>query len=199
LKILTVIKKILKKVSVDQKTEAEIVIRVLKGDRQAYALLVDEYKNPIYNLAYRMTNNLHDAEDLAQETFIRAYQNLSRYDQNRIFFTWLYTIGINLIRNHLKKNDRRSEPLTDAHIASASRAREKQTTEENIPAEEKMLQLEKSLQKLPVDLREAIVLKYYQGLTFEEVSVITGDSQSAVKMRVYRGLEKLKKMLEYVE
>lgn len=180
----------------DQKTEAEIVIRVLKGDRQAYALLVDEYKNPIYNLAYRMTNNLHDAEDLAQETFIRAYQNLSRYDKNRIFFTWLYTIGINLIRNHLKKNDRRSEPLTDVHIASASREREKQTTEENIPAEEKMLQLEKSLQKLPVDLREAIVLKYYQELTFEEVSVITGDSQSAVKMRVYRGLETLKKIIQ---
>ena len=180
----------------DQKTEAEIVVRVLKGDRKAYALLVDEYKNPIYNLAYRMTNNLHDAEDLAQETFIRAYQNLSRYDQNRIFFTWLYTIGINLIRNHLKKNDRRSEPLTDVHIASASRAQEKQTAEENTQFEEKMLQLEKSLQKLPVDVRETIVLKYYQGLTFEEVAVVMGMSVSAIKMRIYRGLEQLRHLTD---
>lgn len=87
----------------DQKTEAEIVVRILKGEKQTYALLIEEYKNPIYNLAWRMTGNLHDAEDLAQETFIRAYQNLARYDVNKKFFTWLYTIGINLIRNHLKK------------------------------------------------------------------------------------------------
>jgi len=180
----------------DQKTEAEIVVRVLKGEKQAFAMLVDEYKNPIYNLAYRMTNNLHDAEDLAQETFIRAYQNLARYDRNKKFFTWLYTIGINLIRNHLKKNSTPIDPLTEINIASACRIQENKTTEENIPAEEKMIQLEKSLLKLPVDLREAIVLKYYQGLTFEEVSAITGDSQSAVKMRIYRGLETLKKIIQ---
>ena len=87
----------------DQKIEAEIVAKVLKGDRQAYALLVEEYKSPIYNLAYRMTGNSEDADDLTQETFIRAYINLWRFDPKRKFFTWLYTISINLIRNHLKK------------------------------------------------------------------------------------------------
>ena len=180
----------------DQKTEAEIVVRILKGEKQTYALLIEEYKNPIYNIAWRMTGNLHDAEDLAQETFIRAYQNMARYDQNKKFFTWLYTIGINLIRNHLKKNSTPIDPLTEINIASASRTQENKTTEENISAEEKMIQLEKSLLKLPVDLREAIVLKYYQGLTFEEVSAVTGDSQSAVKMRIYRGLETLKKIIQ---
>ena len=89
--------------AMDQKIEAEIVAKVLKGDRQAYALLVEEYKSPIYNLAYRMTGNSEDADDLTQETFIRAYINLWRFDPKRKFFTWLYTISINLIRNHLKK------------------------------------------------------------------------------------------------
>jgi len=179
----------------DQKTEAEIVVRILKGEKQTYALLIEEYKNPIYNLAWRMTGNLHDAEDLAQETFIRAYQNLARYDVNKKFFTWLYTIGINLIRNHLKKNSNPNDPLTEINISSASRTQENPTAEGNLLAEEKMIKLEKSLQKLPVDLREAIVLKFYQNLTFEEVSAITGDSLSAVKMRIYRGLETLKRLM----
>jgi len=181
----------------DQKTEAEIVVRILKGEKQAFAMLVDEYKNPIYNLAWRMTGNLQDAEDLSQETFIRAYQNLARYDQNKKFFTWLYTIGINLIRNHLKKNSNPIDPLTEINISSASRTQENPTAEGNLLAEEIMIKLEKSLHKLPVDLREAIVLKFYQNLTFEEVSAITGDSLSATKMRIYRGLEKLKQLLEF--
>ncbi len=88
----------------DQKIGAEIVAKVLKGDRQAYALLVDEYKSPIYNLAYRMTANVEDADDITQETFIRAYQYLWRYDPRKKFFTWLYTIAFNLIKNHLRKN-----------------------------------------------------------------------------------------------
>lgn len=179
----------------DQKTEAEIVVRILKGEKQTYALLIEEYKNPIYNLAWRMTGNLHDSEDLAQETFIRAYQNLARYDVNKKFFTWLYTIGINLIRNHLKKNSNTNDPLTEINISSASRTQENPTAEGSLLAEERIIKLDKSLQKLPVDLREAIVLKFYQNLTFEEVSAITGDSLSAVKMRVYRGLETLKQLM----
>ncbi len=65
---------------------------------------IEAYNGPIFNLAYRMTGSREDADDLTQETFIRAYQNLRRYDRSKKFFTWLYTIGINLIRNHLKKN-----------------------------------------------------------------------------------------------
>ena len=69
--------------ALDQKIEAEIVARILKGDRQSYALLVEEYKTPIYNLAYRMTGNAEDANDLTQETFVRAYKYLWRYDQRK--------------------------------------------------------------------------------------------------------------------
>jgi RNA polymerase sigma factor, sigma-70 family len=183
----------------DQKNEADIIARVLKGDKQAYAMLVEEYKSPIYNLAYRMTGNLEDADDLTQETFIRAYQYLWRYDTRRKFFTWLYTIGINLIRNHLKKRARDIAPPAAFRLFPESQTQGNEGREENLLSEDRIIRLEKTMQKLPVDLREAIILKFHQDLTFEEVAAITGVSLSAVKMRIYRGLDQLKRLMEVID
>ena len=186
----------------DHNNEAEIVARVLNGDRQAYALLIEEYKTPIYNLAYRMTGNSQDAEDLAQETFLRSFNQLFRYDVKRSFYTWLYTISLNIIRNHLKKNSVRR--LTDLYqeekICERSDTDDKkfnlqefQITDEL--SKEREETLERSLQKLSPELRELLILRFYQGLSFETISEITGLSLSAIKMRVYRGLEKLRQYI----
>ena len=182
----------------DQKIEAEIVVRVLKGDRQVYALLVEEYKSPIYNLAYRMTGNAEDTDDLTQETFIRAYQKLQQFDQDKKFFTWLYTIGINLIRNHLKKKARDITNPAAVRLFPELQIQGHERREEVILSEDRMIRLEKTMQKLPVDLREAIILKFHQDLTFEEVAAVTGVSLSAVKMRIYRGLDQLKRLMEAI-
>jgi RNA polymerase sigma-70 factor, ECF subfamily len=183
----------------DQKTDAEIVARVLNGDVQAYALLIEAYKGPVFNLAFRMTGSYSDADDLTQEIFIRAYQKLPKFDQEKKFFTWLYTIGINLIRNHLKKKARDITPPALVHLLHDAQRQEHEGREGDLVSENSMLKLEKTMQKLPVDLREAVILKYYQDLTFEEVAAITGDSLSAVKMRVYRGLENLKRLMEFID
>ena len=180
----------------DQNQEREIIKRVERGERNAYALLIEAYKGPLFNLAFRMTGSYSDADDLTQEIFIRAYQNLHRFDQDKKFFTWLYTLGINLIRNHLKKKAK-----DVAHHATDHQFPEPQTKgdasgEGDFPSEESMRRLDENMRRLPVDWREAIILKFYQDLTFEEVAAITGDSLSAVKMRVYRGLEKLKQLME---
>jgi RNA polymerase sigma-70 factor (ECF subfamily) len=174
----------------DQKNEAEIVARVLKGDRQAYALLVDEYKSPIYNLAYRMTGNLEDADDLTQETFIRAYQYLWRYDTSKKFFTWLYTLALNLIRNHFKKNkyNKSSEELSANLLADKNPSPETELIETQ--------EISVYLLRLEDESRALLIMKFHQGLTFEEIAQITGKSLSAVKMRIYRGLEKLKELLK---
>ena len=174
----------------DQKNEAEIVARVLKGDRQSYALLVDEYKSPIYNLAYRMTGNLEDADDLTQETFIRAYQYLWRYDTSKKFFTWLYTLALNLIRNHFKKNkyNKSSEELSANLLADKNPSPETELIETQ--------EISVYLLRLEDESRALLIMKFYQGLTFEEIAQITGKSLSAVKMRIYRGLEKLKELLK---
>jgi RNA polymerase sigma-70 factor (ECF subfamily) len=174
----------------DQKNEAEIVARVLKGDRQSYALLVDEYKSPIYNLAYRMTGNLEDADDLTQETFIRAYQYLWRYDTSKKFFTWLYTLALNLIRNHFKKNkyNKSSEELSANLLADKNPSPETELIETQ--------EISVYLLRLEDESRALLIMKFHQGLTFEEIAQITGKSISAVKMRIYRGLEKLKELLK---
>jgi RNA polymerase sigma-70 factor (ECF subfamily) len=174
----------------DQKNEAEIVARVLKGDRQAYALLVDEYKSPIYNLAYRMTGNLEDADDLTQEIFIRAYKYLWRYDTSRKFFTWLYTVALNLIRNHLRKKNKynKSTEELSAHLLA----------DKNPSPETELIETQEIsiyLLRLEDESRALLIMKFHQGLTFEEIAQITGKSLSAVKMRIYRGLEKLKELL----
>jgi RNA polymerase sigma-70 factor, ECF subfamily len=186
----------------DQKIEAEIVARVLKGDRQAYAMLVEEYKSPIYNLAYRMTKNIADAEDLAQETFLHAYNQLSRYDTKRSFYTWLYTISLNLIRNHLKKTSRhRQADFRHGEMASGAvdsdgiQAALQESPDGDESRKEREEDLESCLQELAPELRELLVLRFYQGLSFEAISEITSLSPSAIKMRVYRGLEKLRKYI----
>jgi len=181
---------------VDQKTDAEIVARILEGDVQAYAQLVDAYKSPIYNLAFRMTGSLSDAEDLTQEIFIRAYQKLYQFNLGKKYFTWLYTIGINLIRNHLKKKSKDALTHTMDHFSTESQRTGKESREGDFLSEDSIKRLDQNMQKLPVDMREAIILKYYQDMTFEEVAAVTSDSVSAVKMRVYRGLEKLKALMD---
>lgn len=177
----------------DQKIEAEIVAKVLKGDRRAYALLVEEYKSPIYNLAYRMTGNSEDADDLTQETFIRAYINLWRFDPKRKFFTWLYTISINLIRNHLKKV--KNDDLLNRTKNIQYNENENQSPEARIIATQESNKINLALLTLKYELRVMLIMKYQQELSFEEIAEITGKSVSAVKMRVYRGLEKLEQLI----
>lgn len=179
----------------DQKTDAEIVARVLKGDKQAYAQLVDAYKGPVFNLAFRMTGSISDAEDLTQEIFIRAYQKLYQFDQEKKYFTWLFTIGINLIRNHLKKKVKDVSTYSIDHLFPESQCTAQENREGDWLSEDRIRHLDENMRKLPLDLREAIILKFNQDMTFEELAAITGDSVSAVKMRVYRGLEKLKAMM----
>ena len=173
----------------DQQIEAEIVAKVLKGDRQEYALLVEEYKSPIYNLAYRMTGNSEDAADLTQEVFIRAYQYLWRYDPRRKFFTWLYTLSLNLIKNHLRKN---------RHFKSSAEVNASSLTDKNPSPEEGLIEdqeISAYILQLEDELRVLLIMKYQQELSFEDIARITGKSLSAVKMRIYRGLERLKDMM----
>lgn len=177
-----------------QNEENEIIECVLAGDRDAYASLVDAYKSAIFNLAFRMTGSYQDANDLSQETFIRAYRNLRHFDPGKKFFTWIYTIALNIIRNHLK-----SSPERTARIAEMDHPPSDPVDPENPEGifldREKAQLLEICLQKLSSELKEAVVLRYYQDLSFDEIATITDASVSAVKMRVYRGLERLRELM----
>jgi RNA polymerase sigma-70 factor (ECF subfamily) len=146
--------------------ENRIVERVLQGEREAFAALVDACKGAIFNLAFRMTGSHQDADDLSQETFIRAYRNLRRFDPRRRFFTWIYTIGLNLIRNHLKKHGREMTLENAARSSTEAGTDQGAQTERDVMQAPEIRRLEICLQKLPADLREAVVLRFYQDLSF---------------------------------
>jgi len=177
------------------KRENEIIQRILNGNREEFSFFVDKYQGPIYNLVYRLTGSRHDAEDLAQETFIKAYKSLNNFQIKRKFFSWLYTIAINLTRNHLKKK----KPLLVENVEDLKPDKlqtDKKNPEINFIKHQEAQALAMSIQKLPIALREAVILRYYFYLPFEEISRILCISLSGAKMRVYRALEKLEILMK---
>ncbi|MDY6792919.1 MAG: sigma-70 family RNA polymerase sigma factor [Thermodesulfobacteriota bacterium] len=169
----------------NKRQENETIENVLNGDREKFALLVDRYKGPVYNLVYRLTGSRDDAEDLAQEIFLKAYQSLNSFKIKRRFFPWLYTIAVNLTRNHLKKK----KPILVKNVDRLPA--DKTSPEQAVSHQQEAEALARYIQRLPVSLREAIILRYYHYLHFEDISQILCISLSAAKMRVYRGLKKL--------
>jgi len=175
-----------------QDKDQEIIERVLGGERDAYGTLVDRYKGPLFNLAYRMTGSRQDADDLTQETFMRAYAALRSFKKGSKFFTWLYTISLNLVRNHLKKG-LPLQPL-ESYYQVPSQG-EAHNPEGCAIRQDDVRALNASLYRLPEILREAVVLRFYQGFSFEDIAEVSGGSLSSAKMNVYRGLEKLRLLM----
>lgn len=168
--------------------------RVRQGNRNAFADIVERYNSPIYNLAFRLTGCLADAEDLAQEVFIRVYESLSRFDDSRRFFPWMYTVALNVIRNYQRKKRPIFQHI-QADILLAKWLKDTVTPEKNVSDVQQRKILAQCILKLSTSKKEAVVLRYYQGLTFEEIAEIQSCSISAAKMRVYRGLEKLNRLM----
>ncbi len=181
----------------DKEKENQTIQSILKGDRDAYALIVDAYKDRIFNLAYRMTGHYEDANDLAQDTFIRAFANLQRFDNQKQFFTWLYAISLNIIRNHLKKSKRDHYNENEyEHNENKISINDENNPERDLMAKEEAGNLELCIRRLPAEMKEAVILRFYQGMPFDDIADIMAISLSAVKMRVYRGLKQLEELLE---
>ena len=185
-----------------------LVRKTLKGDNEAFRLIVERYKNALFNLAYRMTQNRESAEDLAQEAFVRAYEHLERFDQKRSFFTWLYTICTNLTINELKKKSHYGDlekntweqKGKDERIASDTWSdREFSEGEQKVYAEENKDLLNELLGKIPGEYRTAVILRYQEDLSYQEIAEVLGISLSLAKVRVHRGIEKLRTIFHEME
>ncbi len=178
--------------------DAQVIGAVLDGDVNAYSTLVSRYQGAVFNLMIRMTGSYDDATDLAQETFIKAFEQLHRFQKGKKFFPWLYTIGLNHARNFLRHNKRtQTVPLEDYEPGSGLDYPGQQ--EENIVAKLDYVKLHAALNQLPIDYREALVLRYREGLSMEDVADALNVKLSAAKMRVHRGLDKLRDILGYSE
>jgi len=167
------------------------VVRAVKaGDTEAYRFLVERYQKPVYNLMLRMTGSREDAADLAQEAFIKAYEKLEQFREDRRFFPWLYSIAINHARNFLRRT--KASVSLFAENADLQWEADESCTEERLHAAADAAVLGECLMRLPEDYREALLLRYREECTMEEIAQALGISLSGAKMRVHRGLRKLK-------
>ena len=179
--------------SVDDRTDAEIVAAVLDGDENAFGVLVARYQSAFLRYASRMLNSQDDAEDALQSAFIRAYRNLGSCRDPRRFGPWLQKIVVNECRTLGARRAKRelrfdSRPATLDAIASSGNGARGEIAEE----------IGAALQRLPADQREAFLLRYVEDLGYEEMAELTGAGVSALKMRVKRACESLKVSLEGV-
>jgi len=178
----------------DQWDDQQVVAAILGGDVNAYGTLVRRYQKPIFNLMYRMTGSHADALDLSQETFIKAYDKLRLFKTDRKFFPWLYTIGLNHARNFIR--DSKSDPVSfSENFEEDPRVSIAYDSEDPLYAQIEAHHLEKALQTLPTEYREAVLLHYHEEFSMEEIAEMLQLSVSGAKMRVHRGLKKLREMI----
>jgi RNA polymerase sigma-70 factor (ECF subfamily) len=177
--------------------------QVIKGDQDAFGEIVELYKNSIYQLCYRMLGNRHEAEDIAQEAFIRAYINIKSFNQDLKFSTWLFRIATNLCIDRMRK--KKPDYYLDAEVSGAEGLTMYSQIPSNSPLPENELEslelhetVQKEILKLPEKYRTAIVLKYIEELPLNEISEILDLPLGTVKTRIHRGREALRQQLRYV-
>ena len=174
----------------DINDENQLVVDILAGETEAFTILVKRYQTPIFNLMLRMTACEADAFDLTQEAFVRAYEKLERFKLSGRFFPWIYTIGLNLARDYLRKR-KFTVPQTEDFLKY--QGPEIASNQENALVQQlDAKRVERLLQQIPADYREAIILRFHEGLALQEVAEALEISVSGAKMRVHRGLLKLR-------
>ncbi|MES9995959.1 sigma-70 family RNA polymerase sigma factor [Desulfovibrio aminophilus] len=173
----------------------DLIRKTLAGNTAAFGLLVARYQRPVYNLMLRAVKSADTAADLAQDTFIRAYENLERFRPGARFFSWLYAIGLNRARDWLRASRGRREAAPE-ELESVAACGDGGTQQDELVALLDRRRVGRALEALPLEQREALVLHYREELPLKEVAQILGISLSAAKMRVSRGLERLRRTLE---
>ncbi|MCC7360023.1 MAG: sigma-70 family RNA polymerase sigma factor [Anaerolineales bacterium] len=173
----------------------ELVRRARSGDDDAFSALVEAYQTPIYNLCYRMLGEAGEAEDAAQETFLRAYQQLARYDPTRSFKTWLFAIANHHCIDRLRKRRLTWLSLDDDLPPHPALNEPGLGPEEASVRREQTEMLQKLLAHLPPDDRAVVVMRYWYDFSYEEIAEATTATISSVKSRLHRARGNLGEML----
>jgi RNA polymerase sigma-70 factor (ECF subfamily) len=166
--------------------------RARSGDHCAFSRLVKAYQTPVYNLCYRVLGNPHDAEEAAQEAFLRAYTRLVSYDPARSFKTWLLSIAHHYCIDRLRRRRLNFLSLDDEPALDTAMWRSTAPTpEEVVMCRERDGDVQALLNALPLKDRSALVMRYWYDLSYEEIAAATDTTVSAVKSRLHRARETL--------
>jgi RNA polymerase sigma-70 factor (ECF subfamily) len=167
-----------------------LIDRYLTGDEEGFTMLVKKYQNRVINIVYSLTGKTGDADDIAQEVFIKVYRNLSSFKKRSGFSTWLYRITVNTTYNHLKKQ-KRHLPLGYAQEPAALT----KSSLEELESSERQELISEALGKLPFKFRTAIVLKEIEGLSYKDIAGTLGCRIGTVESRLFRARQMLKEIL----
>ncbi len=176
--------------------EPSVIAAAQRGDKQAFAQIVAEFQTPVFNLAYRMLGNRADAEDAAQETFLRAYAQIKSFNASQGFSTWLLSIAAHHCIDRLRRRKFLSLTFDQAREDEpALNAPEEDSPEQYALDREREEQVQHLLQKLPPTQRLVIVLRYWNEMSLEEISAATGDTVANVKVKLFRARQQLAREL----
>jgi RNA polymerase sigma-70 factor (ECF subfamily) len=183
--------------------DADLMLRVKRGDAAAFEELVDKYKQPVLNLCYRTVRDQTEAEDIAQNVFVQVFKSSDRYRVEAKFSTWLFTIARNLCLNEIRRRSRHpAESLEAAENPENENASRQFEDRKNTSAPDLLLRdeltskVEEALAALPENQRTAILLFKEKEMSYEDISNILDCSLSATKSLIHRGRETLKQKLK---
>ncbi len=173
--------------------DSELVANFLAGDKDAFTEIVERYQGRLLNFVYRTTGDRHRAEDLVQETFIRVYRHLHRFDQSKKFSTWVYTIASNLAKNELRNRSRNPLVLFQTLKKNWDADQRPLEWEDNTYRPDDLFRkrhlrsmVEAAVAELPEHHRTVFVLREMEGKTYEEIAEITATNLGTVKSRLNR-------------
>ena len=177
-----------------QESDHQLVVRVQKGDKRAFDLLVLKYQYKVQALVGRFVRDPHEAQDAAQEAFIKAYRALGNFRGDSQFYTWLYRIAVNTAKNHLVSRGRRP-PASDVDINDAEFHAGGEALQENDTPDGEFFRGEleqvvfKTMDSLPEDLKSAISLRELEGMSYEEIAEVMDCPVGTVRSRIFRARE----------
>ncbi|MDD5296169.1 MAG: RNA polymerase sigma factor RpoE [Rhodocyclaceae bacterium] len=179
----------------DRELDQALVERVQRGDKQAFGLLVSKYQRKLARLLSRLIRDPAEVEDVAQETFIKAYRALPSFRGDSAFYTWLYRIGINAAKNYLVSQGRRAPTSTEFDseeaetFESGELLRDMNTPEHLLATRQIGETVNQAMDALPEELRTAIMLRELDGLSYEEIAEVMGCPIGTVRSRIFRARE----------
>lgn len=174
-------------------TDYDLVLACINGDKTAFNELLQRYKNLVYSVTLRMVNDKEEANDLAQEIFIKIYRNLEKYHPEYRFSTWVIKVATNHVIDFRRK--RRQDTISIDEVGDTLAAGHTDSPEAAYIAKEQRQILHDLIDDLPDMYKIPIVLYHQQGLSYTEISEITGEPLSKVKNRIFRGRKMLKESL----
>lgn len=179
-------------------TDPMVIGRAKAGDAESFRLLVERHSHPLFRLAYRMTGNEHDADDVVQETFLRAFRQLGRFEERADVGTWLHRIAVNCALDLIRARGRH-----DKHVSGGTEEIMKDDVTANDPQPDRLAlsrevqqHVDAALGQLSANERTAFVLRHFEGLGVEEIGSVLGLQSNAAKNTIFRAVRKLRDALE---